>query len=140
MRIGALVSRRWPPCARPWPQRCRPQPIKRIRIPVILSKYMQSKPFGSRFFLLLAGACVAFGQQYSVSTIAGGAPPPTPSAALSTPIGQPNRAAVDASGNVYFSSGNSVFKIAGNTVMLLAGNSRPGFSGDGGAAVSAQLN
>ena len=101
---------------------------------------MQSKPFGSRFFLLLAGACVAFGQQYSISTIAGGAPPPTPSAALSTPIGQPNRAAVDASGNVYFSSGNSVFRIAGSTVTLVAGNSRPGFSGDGGAAVSAQLN
>jgi uncharacterized protein (TIGR03437 family) len=48
--------------------------------------------------------------------------------------------AVDSAGNLYFSSGNAVFKLAGSTVSLVAGNSRQGFAGDGGAAVSAQLN
>ena len=51
------------------------------------------------------------------------------------------RVTADAAGNVYFSSGNWVFKVsAGGTLALVAGNSRPGFSGDGGPAVSAQLN
>jgi uncharacterized protein (TIGR03437 family) len=90
-------------------------------------------------FLLMAGAS-AFAQQYTISTVAGGAPPPTPVAALSTSIGQP-RKVVLSGGNAYFSSGNSVFKIDGSgTLTLVAGNSRAGFSGDGGLAVSAQLN
>src|SRR3954453_21727077 len=89
-------------------------------------------------FLLLAGT--AFAQQYTISTVAGGAPPATPVSALSTTIGQPRRLAL-AGGNVYFSSGNSVFKIDGaGTLTLIAGNSRAGFSGDGGPAVNAQLN
>lgn len=101
---------------------------------------MQSKCLRGRLFLLLAGACVASAQQYSISTVAGGAPTATPAAATATPIGKPQRVTVDASGSVYFSSGNSVFKISGSTLTLVAGNSRAGFSGDGGAAVSAQLN
>ena len=85
--------------------------------------------------------CAAFAQPYSISTVAGGAPTTTPAPASSTSIGQPRRVTVDTAGNVYFSSGNSVFKMASNgTLALVAGNSRPGFSGDGGAAVSAQLN
>jgi uncharacterized protein (TIGR03437 family) len=88
--------------------------------------------------LLLAGT--AFAQQYNISTVAGGAPPATPAAALSTSIGQPRKLTV-AGTNVYFSGGNSVFKIdASGTLTLIAGNSRAGFSGDGGPAVSAQLN
>jgi uncharacterized protein (TIGR03437 family) len=87
----------------------------------------------------MAGAS-AFAQQYTISTVAGGAPPPTPVAALSTSIGQP-RKVVLSGGNAYFSSGNSVFKIDGSgTLSLVAGNSRAGFSGDGGPAVNAQLN
>ena len=90
-------------------------------------------------FLLMAGAS-AFAQQYTISTVAGGAPPPTPVAALSTSIGQPRKVLLSG-GNVYFSSGNSVFKIDGSgTLTLVAGNSRAGFSGDGGLAVNAQLN
>ena len=89
-------------------------------------------------FLLLAGT--AFAQQYTISTVAGGAPPATPVAALNTTIGQPRRLAY-AGGSLYFSSGNSVFKIDGSGNMtLVAGNSRAGFSGDGGPAVNAQLN
>src|SRR3954454_202207 len=88
--------------------------------------------------LLLAGT--AFAQQYTISTVAGGAPPATPAPALNTSIGQPRKLAV-AGGNIYFSSGNSVFKIDGaGSLSLVAGNSRAGFSGDGGPAVNAQLN
>ena len=91
-------------------------------------------------FALLACAPAAWSQQYTITTAAGGAPPPTPATAASTSIGQPRRVALDSAGNQYFSSGNSVFKVAGATLSLVAGNSRPGFAGDGGAAVSAQLN
>ncbi len=94
-----------------------------------------------RFISLLAGASIALAQQYSISTVAGGAPPATPAAAASISMGQPGRVALDASGNLYFSASNSVFKIdAHGTVTLIAGTSRAGFSGDGGLAVNAQLN
>jgi uncharacterized protein (TIGR03437 family) len=93
-----------------------------------------------RFIPLLAGASLALAQQYSISTVAGGAPPATPAAAASISMGKPGRVAVNA-GNVYFSSSNCVFKIdATGTVTLVAGTSRAGFSGDGGLAVNAQLN
>src|ERR1039457_4705676 len=103
---------------------------------------LMSKPFGKLCWIsLMAASQVALGQQYSISTVAGGAPPPTPAAAASTSIGQPNRVMVDASGNVYFSSLNCVFKMDGSgNLTLIAGNSRPGFSGDGGPATRAQLN
>ena len=94
----------------------------------------------SGLFLCLAGASVALGQQYSITTVAGGAPPSTPAAATATTVGQPRRTAVDTAGNVYFSSGHSVFKLSGATLSLVAGNARAGFSGDGGPAVNAQLN
>ena len=88
--------------------------------------------------LLLAGT--AFAQQYTISTAAGGAPPATPAAVLNTSIGQPRKLLLSGS-NIYFSSGNSIFKIdASGTLTLIAGNSRAGFSGDGGPAANAQLN
>src|ERR1019366_4068899 len=94
-----------------------------------------------KFISLLAGASLALAQQYSISTVAGGAPPATPAAAASISMGQPARVALDASGNLYFSASNCVFKIdARGTVTPIAGNSRAGFSGDGGPAVNAQLN
>jgi uncharacterized protein (TIGR03437 family) len=93
-----------------------------------------------RFIPLLAGASLALAQQYSISTVAGGAPPATPVAAASISMGQPGRVAVNA-GILYYSSSNCVFKIdSTGTVTLVAGTSRAGFSGDGGPAVNAQLN
>ena len=93
-----------------------------------------------RFSILLLAGVTAFAQQYTISTVAGGAPPATPVTALSASIGQPRKLLISGS-NVYFSSGNSVFKIDGSgTLTLIAGNSRPGFSGDGGPAVNARLN
>jgi uncharacterized protein (TIGR03437 family) len=105
-----------------------------MKIPVV------SRLCGGGLLLLLAGFPVAYGQQYTISTVAGGAPPPTPAAALSTTLGKPNRVLVDSKGNVYFTAGNSVFMLSGASLALVAGNSRPGYSGDGGPAVNAQLN
>jgi uncharacterized protein (TIGR03437 family) len=93
-----------------------------------------------RFSILLLAGVTAFAQQYTISTVAGGAPPATPVPALNASIGQPRKLAI-AGSNLYFSSGNSVFKIdASGALTLIAGNSRAGFSGDGGPAVNAQLN
>ena len=99
--------------------------------------------FTNRMFrplILLAAAIPALAQQYTITTVAGGAPPRTPVAATSTSIGSPRKLLV-AGSNLYFSSGNSVFKIDGSgNLTLVAGNSRAGFAGDGGPAVAAQLN
>src|SRR4051795_7759055 len=93
-----------------------------------------------RLSILLAAGATAFAQQYSISTVAGGAPPATPASAVSTSIGVPHKLMVSGS-NLYFSAGNSVFRMdSGGTLTLIAGNSRAGFSGDGGPAVNAQLN
>ena len=84
---------------------------------------------------------MALGQSYNLATIAGGAPPATPAPATSAGIGLPQRCTADGSGNVYFSAGNSVFKLdtSGN-LTLIAGNSRAGYTGDNGLAINAQLN
>ena len=48
---------------------------------------------------------------------------------------------MDASGNLYFTSQNCVFRLDTSGVLtLVAGNSRPGYSGDGGPATAAQFN
>jgi len=94
-----------------------------------------------RFIIWLLAAASVSGQQYIVSTIAGGAPPATPSVALNTSAGDPLRLASDAAGNVYFSSLHSVFKVDRNgTLTRVAGNGRAGNLGDGGPAASGQLS
>ncbi len=91
--------------------------------------------------LALWGSAAAMAQQTAITTFAGGAPPATPVTAINTSIGQPYYAAVDAAGNLYFSSGNSVFKLStSGSLTLFAGNSRVGYSGDFGPATQAQLN
>src|ERR1019366_7620929 len=54
----------------------------------------------------------------------------------------PTSVAVDSSGNIYFadSLNNRIRKLAGGTVSTFAGNGVFAYSGDGGAATSAQLN
>jgi len=97
------------------------------------------KTFGFACGLLLfAGATVA--QQYLISTIAGGGPPLTPAAGLTVSIGPPSAVATDSAGNTYFLSLNCAFKLdQSGGLTRVAGNSRPGYSGDGGPATSAQL-
>ena len=93
-----------------------------------------------RFLLTLACGSAAFAQQYTITTVGGGAPPPTPVTATATSIGQPNRTATDSAGNIYFSAANTIFRMSTAGVLtVVAGSSRAGFSGDGGPAVRAQL-
>ncbi len=94
----------------------------------------------ARLFLGLCFASAAWTQQYVISTIAGGSAPPTPAPATTTSIGDPPRVAVDSSGNFYFGSLQSVFRVdSSGTLTRVAGNGRPGNIGDGGPATNAQL-
>lgn len=89
--------------------------------------------------LLLAGFALS-AQQYTIRTVAGGAPPSTPAPAGSTSIGVAHRL-LSAGGSLYFSAGDCVYRMdSSGNITLVAGNSRSGFSGDGGPAVNAQLN
>ena len=75
---------------------------------------------------LLFSPCglTAWTQQYTISTIAGGAPPATPATAVSASIGGPGSVATDHAGNVYFASLNCVFKVDSNgTLTRIAGTS-----------------
>ncbi len=100
------------------------------------------------FFLLVPA--VLWAQQNTISTIAGGGPPGWPlitAIAKDTPVA-PRSLATDTAGNVYFSTtfgedfeASLVFKLSPNGVMTpVAGTGSPGYSGDGGAATSAQLS
>ena len=90
-------------------------------------------------FLLWSAAATA--EPFVISTLAGGALLPTPPRGVDLPIGNLQGVAADDAGNVYFSSLNSVFKVDPKGALThVAGNSRPGYSGDGGPATSAQLN
>ncbi len=94
-------------------------------------------------FLLLGTALLApaQGQQYGISTYAGGAPPPTPTLSIDQAIGNASSLASDYAGNVYFVSFNCVFRLDGSGVITrVAGISPPGYSGDGGPAIDAQLS
>jgi trimeric autotransporter adhesin len=88
--------------------------------------------------ILASGLCS--GQLYLISTVAGGGPPPSPFAATSASISSLG-VATDAAGNVYFTNANAVFKLDQNgSAALVAGSLVPGLKGDGGPAVTAQLN
>jgi sugar lactone lactonase YvrE len=82
-------------------------------------------------------------QPYLISTLAGGAMPPTEEYAGLATVAVSNGVATDLSGNVYFASPSlsSVFKVDTNQMMWrIAGTGAPGYSGDGGLATSAQLS
>src|ERR1039458_6868125 len=87
---------------------------------------------------LLCRAAVA--QPYAISTFAGGLPPATPATATGVSIGDPPRVATDSSGNVYFGSLQSIFKVdLSGSLTRIAGTGRAGYSGDGGPATAAQF-
>src|SRR5579885_333556 len=97
-------------------------------------------------FLLAFSACLPFAgtmaaQSYVVSTVIGGSPAPASATAANLALGGLGRVATDPAGNVYFTALNSVYRLdSSGTATRVAGNGRPGFSGDGGPALSAQLN
>ena len=85
----------------------------------------------------------AWAQQYEITTIAGGVPPLTPAIAVDTNMGEPQGLAADAEGHAYFTSPNlnCVFRLdPDGTLTRVAGTRQSGYSGDGGAATSAQLS
>jgi uncharacterized protein (TIGR03437 family) len=95
------------------------------------------------FLLVLAVACSAIGQTYTINTFAGGGLPvniPGTSASLAPT----SAVALDASGDIFVAllDYNVVLRSDARTgiLTLLAGNGTVGFSGDGGQAVDAQLN
>jgi uncharacterized repeat protein (TIGR01451 family) len=78
-----------------------------------------------------------------ISTLTGGAMPPTPAPGTSVSIPVAFGIAVDSSGNTYFPSPNfnAVFRAdRSGVVTRIAGNGVPGRSGDGGPALLAELN
>jgi trimeric autotransporter adhesin len=83
----------------------------------------------------------ASAQQFVMSTLAGGLPPATPSAAVGASIGDPPRSAVDSAGNVYFAGLHAIFKIdRSGTLQRIAGTGHAGLTGDGGSAMAAQVS
>ena len=61
--------------------------------------------------------------------------------AISAALSWPNGVALDASGNLYISTGARVRKVTRDgKIAAFAGGMRPGYSGDGGAATSALLS
>lgn len=98
----------------------------------------------SAALLLCLGAGLAPGQQYVITTIAGGHAPATPLKGVS-PVGiyYGSGVAADTQGSVYFSDkGCCVWKRDHNSIVTrVAGQwNQQGYSGDGGPAVSATLN
>ena len=93
--------------------------------------------------LTLVIASTAPAQTYSMKTLAGGALPENV-AAISASLGGVYGIAVDQAGNVFLSLGDYdlVLRVdaATGTLIRVAGNGSRGFSGDNGAAPSAQLS
>lgn len=96
--------------------------------------------------LLIAATGSLFAQQYGITTIGGNGTvgwSGDRGPALSAQFRNPIRVAVDSRGNVYFTDyGNSSIReiFTDGTVNSVTGNGFPGFSGDGGSAVGAQLS
>lgn len=96
---------------------------------------------GRFLVLVLVAACTVVAQTYVISTIAGGALPPTPIAGVSASIGVPSGVTTDSGGSAYFTSLGCVFKLDPNGVLTaVAGNGRAGYLGGGALAISAMLN
>jgi sugar lactone lactonase YvrE len=92
---------------------------------------------------LLGLALAARGQNLAtITTVAGGGPGDNGLATKSS-VGTPTNLAADGNGNLFISDfvHNRVRKVdAGGTISTVAGNGSPGFFGDGGPAINAQIN
>ena len=91
--------------------------------------------------LAIASSCCAFGQTYSVQTLAGGGLPVN-IAGTSAILQSPGFVAVDRAGNLFFADRRDVvLRLDATTglLTLVAGNGTAGYSGDNGPATGAQL-
>ena len=93
---------------------------------------------------ILAGSATthqASAQQDVITTVAGGGPSGMP--AVNANLNQPNSIAFDSQGNYYITAfgQNRVFKVTSTgTLTVIAGTGIAGDSGDGAAAINAELN
>jgi len=82
--------------------------------------------------------------QSVITTFAGGVSPSNGAPAITISFATPSSVVSDRAGGFYFAAGSpqhSIYRVDANGAMtVVAGNGTPGFSGDGGPAVSAQLN
>ena len=95
--------------------------------------------------LASVGGTVLFGQQYTISTLAGNGTSGYSGdrgSAIQAQVSFPGGIAIDPSGKVYIADGgNHVVRMVTNgTISTVAGNNKVGYSGDKAAATSAQLN
>jgi sugar lactone lactonase YvrE len=90
---------------------------------------------------LIFCVCHLTAQLYVITTVAGGGVPRTPAQALDVPI-PARRLAVASDGSIYFSALNCVFRVdvSGILTRVAGASQEQGYSGDGGPAISAQLN
>lgn len=98
----------------------------------------------SAIFLGLVCWSGAQGQMYVITTFAGNGSAGFSGdggAATSAQLSSPGGLAIDSSGNIYVADGgnNRVRKISNGTITTVAGNGTAGYSGDKGAATSAEL-
>jgi sugar lactone lactonase YvrE len=96
----------------------------------------------SSFLLLAPLSLVGFAQSGIITTYAGPGLPTNSPSALGQAIGAPSALAADGAGGYYVASGsqNMVYHVtASGRLSVTAGTGSPGFSGDGGPAISAQL-
>jgi len=88
----------------------------------------------------ITSAAMAQPTSYVISTLAYGTVVPVNGPSLTTPVGETQGVAVDASGNVFFTNRYSVYKLDGlGIVTRIAGTGIFGDLGDGGPAIYARF-
>ena len=100
-----------------------------------------SQPLSRASLLLTVLTSInAFGQSYTITTVAGGGPASSSSGPI---LSSPQALAADSGGNLYIadSADHLIWKVLpGGAFTIFAGTGEAGFAGDGGSATLAELN
>jgi hypothetical protein len=115
--------------------------VKRFPKPEMKRKLENmSRIYGSIFAALLS-ACAALAQPFTVSTYAGAPLGSGKLPAAKAILEESQGLAIDAAGNLYFNSLNSIFQVnAAGILVRVAGNLHAGYSGDSGTAPQMTLS